>query len=159
MNLKTIAAVSALFSLAIAAPAFASPDLYLVNFRHADDAKSQRLAGQLPDVVRMAEVRAEEVVIDTTTAAKWEKAAHDAFNKDIVPVFNKWVGLPGFVAVVDADSKNVIGCLSPAADATVMARELRKMASMASGRAFKTTASTGSVSTQCPDTFNIPPTR
>jgi len=44
--------------------------------------------------------------------AKWEKGAHEAFDRDIVPVFNQWVGLPGFAAIVDAKSKRVIGCVN-----------------------------------------------
>ncbi|MGB3456449.1 MAG: hypothetical protein WBG08_01715 [Litorimonas sp.] len=159
MKLKTAAAVSALLSLIIAAPAFAAPELYIVNFRHAEDAKSQQLETQLPTVLRLAEVAAEEVVVDTTTAAKWEKAAHDAFNKDIVPVFNKWVGLPGFAAVVDASDKSVIGCLTPGADPVVLARELKTMASRAKGEAFQQAASSRTDITRCPATYNQPPTR
>ncbi len=158
MKLKTAAAISALMSLIIAAPAFASPDVYVVNFHHAKDAKSQQMSAQLPSILQMAQVEAEEVLIDTTNAAKWEKAAHDAFNRDLVPVFNKWVGLPGFAAVVDAQSKDVIGCLTPAAEASVLARELRNMASKAKGRAFASAASATSA-TQCPDTFNVMPAR
>ncbi|MEL6686938.1 MAG: hypothetical protein AAFP97_04885 [Pseudomonadota bacterium] len=156
MKLSSLAPTAALLSALMAAPAFASPDVYVVNFRHAEDASSQQLNAQLPDVLRMAEVNAEEVIIDTTTAAKWTKAAHDAFNRDIVPVFNKWVGLPGFAAVVDADSKSIIGCLTPRADADTLARELRNMAAQSKGEAVMTAASSNTI-TACPDTFNIPP--
>lgn len=156
MKLSTVATVSTLMSLLIAAPAFAKPDVYVVNFRHADDANSQQLNAQLPSVLEMAQVNAEEVVIDTTTAAKWTKAAHDAFNRDIVPVFNKWVGLPGFAAVVDAKNKSIIGCLTPRGDADTLARELRNMAAKSRGEAVMTAASSSAV-TECPETFNIPP--
>ena len=156
MKLSSVATVSALMSLMIAMPAFAKPDVYVVNFRHAEDTSSQQLNAQLPTVLEMAQVNAEEVVIDTTTAAKWTKAAHDAFNRDIVPVFNKWVGLPGFAAVVDAKNKTVIGCLSPRADVDTLARELRNMAATSRGEAVMTAASSNAV-TECPEAFNIPP--
>lgn len=156
MKLSSVATISALMSVMIALPAFASPDVYVVNFRHADDASSQQLNAQLPTVLQMAQVNAEEVVIDTTTAAKWTKAAHDAFNRDIVPVFNKWVGLPGFAAVVDADSKSIIGCLTPRADTDTLARELRAMTARSKGEAVMSAASS-TATTQCPETFNIPP--
>lgn len=156
MKLSTVATTAAFMSVLISAPAIASPDVYVVNFRHAEDVPSQQLNAQLPQVLQMAEVNAEEVVVDTTTAAKWTKAAHDAFNRDIVPVFNKWVGLPGFAAVVDADSKSIIGCLTPGADANTLAKELRNMAAQSKGEAYFSTASSSAV-TQCPETYNIPP--
>jgi hypothetical protein len=104
----------------------------------------------------MAGVNAEEVIIDTSTAAKWEKGAHEAFDRDIVPVFNKWVGLPGFAAVVDADTKRVIGCVTPEFAASEMANEIRKMATSAKGGAVLSRAST-SRTTQCPEAYNVDP--
>jgi hypothetical protein len=156
MRLFTVATVSTLLSLLIAAPALAAPEIYVVNFRHADDSKSQQLEKQIPAVIKMTNIEAEEVIIDTTTAAKWTKGAHDAFNRDIVPVFNKWVGLPGFAAVVDAKSKTLLGCLSPAEDPSLLANELRNMAHKSRGEAF-VSAATSTTLTQCPETFNAPP--
>ncbi len=154
MKLKTTAALSAILTLAIAAPAFASPDVYVVNFRNAKDVKSQQLDGQLSSAIAMAGVKAEEVVIDTTTAAKWEKGAHEAFDRDIVPVFNQWVGLPGFAAVVDADTKRVIGCVNSTFRAPEIAAELRKMASAAQGQAYMSRASVSAKTTRCPAPHN-----
>ena len=155
MKLKTAAALSALLTVAVAAPAFASPDVYVVNFRNAQDVKSQQLDSQLPVAISMAGVQAEEVVIDTSTAAKWEKGAHEAFDRDIVPVFNQWVGLPGFAAVVDADTKRVIGCVNATFSANEMARELQKMASIAKGQAFTSRASVSAKTTRCPAPHNV----
>jgi len=102
----------------------------------------------------MVGANAEHVIIDTSTAAKWEKGAHEAFDRDIVPVFNKWVGLPGFAAVVDAKSKRVIGCVNSTFSSSEMAAEIRDMASRASGSAYMSNASTGK-STQCPAAHNV----
>ena len=124
---------------AFGASAFAT-DVYVVNFRNAKDVKSQQLDGQLASALAISGVNAEEVVIDTTTAAKWEKGAHEAFDRDIVPVFNQWVGLPGFAAVVDAKSKRVIGCVNSTFDANEMAREIRQMVSRAQGSAYLSNA-------------------
>lgn len=157
MKLASIATISALLSLLIAVPAFAQPDVYLVNFRHDSDDKSQQLDRQLPTALEISRINAEHVIIDTSTAAKWEKAAHDAFNRDIVSVFNKWVGLPGFVAVVDAKNKTLLGCLSADRDATRMAQDIQTMASAATGQARLTNASTRSMGTPCPATYNKPP--
>lgn len=157
MKLSTAATLSTLLSLAIAAPAFATPDLYVVNFRHAENTASQTLDGTLSGALEISTVNAEQVIIDTTTAAKWQKSAHDAFNRDIVPVFNKWVGLPGFIAVVDANSKNILGCIDSTRNAPQIARDLEAMASIANNEARLTRASTTEAGSPCPATFNQPP--
>ena len=77
------------FALALSADAFAaSPDVYVVNFRNDANSESQVLDSQLATALAQVGGNAEEVVIDTSTAAKWEKGAHEAFDRDIVPVFN-----------------------------------------------------------------------
>ena len=139
---------------AFGASAFAT-DVYVVNFRNAKDVKSQQLDGQLASALAISGVNAEEVIIDTTTAAKWEKGAHEAFDRDIVPVFNQWVGLPGFAAIVDAKTKRVIGCVNSTFDANEMAREIRQMASKAQGSAYLSNASVSSKTTRCPAAHNI----
>lgn len=157
--MKTLSTLigAAVLTSAFASTAYAaSPDVYVVNFRNADNAKSQQLDAALPVAISIAGVNAEEVVIDTSTAAKWEKGAHEAFDRDIVPVFNKWVGLPGFAAVVDAKTKRVIGCVTPNLDANRMADNLRQMASRAAGSAYMSRASVNR-DTQCPAAYNVDP--
>lgn len=140
---------------AFGATAFAnSPDVYVVKFRHDGNIKSQQLEAELN--VAMAMVNGvEEVIIDTSNPAKWEKSAHEAFDRDIVPVFNKWVGLPGFAAVVDANTKQVIGCVNGSFSSSEMAEEIRKMASRASGQAYMSRASVGTKTTSCPAAHNV----
>lgn len=170
-HFKSIIATSVL-ACGIAIPAMASsPDVYVVNFRNANDVKSQRLDGQLASALAISGVNAEEIACDTTTAAKWEKCAHEVFDRDIVPVFNKWVGLPGFAAIVDANTKRVIGCVNSSFSANEMAREIRQMASKAQGSAYMSNAdysftleeayivktSTTAKTTQCPAAHNVDP--
>ena len=146
-----------LIAAAFGSTAFASsPDVYVVKFRADTDASSQTLDSQLASAIAMAGANVEEVTIDTSNAARWEKSAHEAFDRDIVPVFNKWVGLPGFAAVVDAKSKRVLGCVNANTDAGTMAREIGKMSAKASGKAYMSNASTRSV-TECPPAFNVDP--
>lgn len=153
--------LTALFSAAVITAAFgstafaAAPDVYVVNFRNNADSNSQILDAQLPSALSIAGVNAEQVVIDTSTAAKWEKGAHEAFDRDIVPVFNQWVGLPGFAAIVDAKTKRVIGCVNSKFDAREMANEIRKMTARTSGSAYLSNASTRIKTTQCPAAHNV----
>ncbi len=158
--MKTLTSLmgAALLTTAFGATAYAaSPDVYVVNFRNDKDANSQQLDRALPSAVAMAGVNAEEVVIDTSNAAKWEKGAHEAFDRDIVPVFNQWVGLPGFAAVVDAKTKRVIGCVNPAFRPDEMAQELKKMTAQAKGQAYMSSASVTSKTTRCPAPYNVDP--
>ena len=165
---------SAVLTFGSALPALAaSPDIYVVHFRNANDSNSARLDGQLSTALTISGVNAEEVIIDTSTAAKWEKGAHEAFDRDIVPIFNKWVGLPGFAAIVDAKSKRVIGCVNSSFSANELAEKIRQMASDATGGAYLSRAnyelpqslknnyiiytSVNSRTTQCPPAHNVDP--
>lgn len=131
-------------------------DIYVVNFTDASSAESQMLDSQLGAALTMiTNVRAEAVTIDTSTAAKWEKGAHDAFDRDIVSVFNKYVGLPGFAVVVDAKSKRTLGCVNGTFSASEIANEVNRMAMQAKGQAYKSNASTRTKTTQCPPAFNV----
>ena len=155
MKRLTSVLAATVLTTAFAAPAFAtSPDIYVVNFRNATDSNSARLDGQLSTALTISGVNAEEVIIDTSTAAKWEKGAHEAFDRDIVPIFNKWVGLPGFAAVVDAKSKRVIGCVNSSFSANEMAEKIRQMSSNSTGASYLSRASINSRTTQCPAAHN-----
>ena len=146
--------LAAALALSVAAPALAQgPDTYVVNFRNNDAAESQVLDSNIQAALQMANVNAEEVVIDTSTAAKWEKGAHEAFDRDIVPVFNKWVGLPGFAAIVDARTKRVISCINSKHSANEIASEVRQKTMMAAGQAVRSDA-TFRKTTQCPPAHN-----
>jgi len=78
---------------AFGSSAFAT-DVYVVNFRNAQDVKSQQLDGQLASALAISGVSAEEVVIDTSTAAKWEKGAHDAAYMSNASVSSKTTRCP-----------------------------------------------------------------
>ncbi|NNE57791.1 MAG: hypothetical protein HKN36_06750 [Hellea sp.] len=156
-NFVSILSVAAL-TAAFGATAYASsPDVYVVNFRNDQSAESQQLDRELNSAMSMVGGSAEQVIIDTSNAAKWQKGAHEAFDRDIVPVFNQWVGLPGFAAIVDANSKQVIGCVNSSFSSAEIAEQVRAMASRAAGNAQLSTASTRMKTTQCPAAHNTPP--
>ncbi len=156
---KLVALISATaLTAAYGASAFAaSPDVYVVNFKDSKNAESQKLDSELFSALNMVGANAKEVVIDTSNAAKWEKSAHEAFDHDIVPLFNKWVGLPGFAAVVDAKTKRVIGCVNSTFSSVEIAEQIRKMSSRASGKGYMSNASTRVKTTQCPSAHNVDP--
>jgi len=65
--------------------------------------------------------------------------------------------LPGFAAIVDADSKKVIGCVNSTFRADEIAAELKKMAAKAKGEAYRSNASISSKTTKCPAPHNVDP--
>jgi len=156
---KLVAFLSATaLTAAFGANAFASsPDVYVVNFRSDDSTESLKLDSELLSAMSMVGGNIEQVTIDSSNPAKWEKSAHEAFDRDIVPVFNKWVGLPGFAAVIDAKSKRVIGCVNSTFSSGEIADQVRKMSAKAGGSAYMSNASTRRKTTQCPAAHNVDP--
>ncbi len=152
----TLAAVAVTSAFGVSAFA-ASPDVYVVNFRDDKSAESLQLDRALNNALMMVNHNIEEVIIDTSNAAKWEKSAHEAFDRNIVPVFNKWVGLPGFAAVIDADTKRVMGCINSQFSASEIAQELSRMSAQAQGSGYMSRASTFTKSTHCPAAYNQDP--
>ena len=134
----------------------ATPDVYVVNFRNDASPQSQKLDNELYSAISMTGGNAEHVVIDTSNPAKWEKGAHEAFDRGIVPVFNQWVGLPGFAAIVDAKTKRIMGCVNSNFTSAEIADQIRSMSSRASGN-YMSNASTGMKTTQCPAAHNVDP--
>ena len=124
---------AAVFTLT-SAQAFAA-DVYVVKFRADDCQTCASMESQISSAMSMVNsANVEEVTIDTTNALQWEKSAHTAFDRNIVPQFNKWVGKTGFVAVVDAKTRRTIGCVSSKNDVYAMANFIKSAAGLPSDR-------------------------
>ena len=54
----------------------------------------------------------EYVTIDITTPSISEISAHRAFDRNIVPQYNNWLGVTGFAAIIDATTKQTLGCVN-----------------------------------------------
>jgi len=123
--------------MGLSVSADASPtDCYVVNFRNTQDMNSIRLDEKLPKALkRLSGFNIEEVVFDDTTPEKWEEGAHKAIDSDIFPVFNQWIGLPGFAAIVDANSKRVIGCVKANFSINELTENIKLLCARTSGDA------------------------
>ncbi|MBL4869733.1 MAG: hypothetical protein JKX72_02130 [Robiginitomaculum sp.] len=133
---KLTALLGAAIVTLTATPAFASnADVYVVTFRADDCQTCGALESQLKSAMSMVNSPSvEQVTIDTTNALQWEKSAHTAFDRNIVPQFNKWVGKTGFVAIVDAKTQTTIGCVSAKHDVYKMANFIKSAAGLPSDR-------------------------
>ena len=153
-KLTAILGTAILCATAATASSSERPDVYVVKFR-ADNcatcAVMEDQLGQAMNMVRSSKV--ELVAIDSTDPLKWEVSAHKAFDRDFVPQFNNWVGLTGFVAVIDRQSRETIGCISDKENKYKMASFIKASA----GLAHDQTVSNRSGQFQCPLVFNIDP--
>lgn len=87
-----------------------SHDLYVVMFRSDTCAPCRILEPNLHTALRqMNDHRIAFMNIDLGTP---EAAAHTAFDADIVPQYNQWLGITGFAAIIDADTKHTLGCVN-----------------------------------------------
>lgn len=156
--MKTFSALvgAAILSLSFASSANAGPkpDVLVVKFRADDCANCGVMENQLASAMSMVNsTKVKQVTIDTSTPILWEKSAHEAFDHNVVPIFNKWVGLTGFAAVVDARSGKTIGCVNDSDDVSKMANLIKKTA----GIAHMSPASTRATGFACPPAKNVDP--
>lgn len=144
--------LNTLLGAGLVAAAFAMPaqaaDVVVMKFRADDCATCSTMENQVDTAVAMVGTeKVSTITIDTSNAALWEKGAHEAFDKNVVPVFNQYVGLTGLTVIVDSKTQRPIGCVNSNYDAQSVASFLQR----ASGQATTTRASVRV------DNFNCPP--
>jgi len=123
--------LAALFAFGAAASAQSytapTPDVYVVMFRAdwcapckvVEPALNQALTG-------LADPRIEYVNIDIS-GGQGDWNAHAVFDRGIVQQYNMWMGVTGFAAVIDADTKQTLGCVNMTYTADAMAMHIRNL--------------------------------
>jgi thiol-disulfide isomerase/thioredoxin len=109
-----------------------TPELYVVMFR-ADwcppcKIVEPAIATALND---LRDPSIEYVEIDISDPGLSEIGAHRAFDREIVSQYNKWLGVTGFAAIVDATNKRTLGCVNRLYDAGSMATHIRNLKTFA----------------------------
>ncbi len=105
-----------------------APELYVVMFR-ADWCTPCKV---IEPVIHSAlnslnDAQIEYVTIDITTPSVSEISAHAAFDRNIVPQYNRWLGVTGFAALIDADTKQTLGCVNLLYDQTAMRNHIASL--------------------------------
>jgi len=131
---KTLAMAAALIGTTFAATisqasALATkPDIYVVMFTanwcapcRVVEPKIQQALGNLKDS------SIEYLDIDISSPALSEVGAHKAFDREIVAQYNGWLGVTGFAAIIDADTKRTLGCVNMLYDVDSMATHIRNL--------------------------------
>jgi len=126
LSLKPLAFTLGLLGMASTASA---ADIVVMKFVSDDCQTCAPMESQVDTAVAMVGQDAvKSITIDVSNAALWTRGAHDSFNADVVPVFNKYVGLTGFTAIVDPKSRKVIGCVNNNYDANQIAEFIKSAA-------------------------------
>ncbi len=115
-----------------AAKAQQRPDMYVVMFRADWCAPCKVVEPNLQQALTMLDDPSIQYInIDITDSLRSERSAHLAFDAAISSQYNQWYGLTGFAAIIDADTKNTLGCVTLIYDADTMARHIKNLKSYA----------------------------
>jgi thiol-disulfide isomerase/thioredoxin len=118
-------------SLANAYQPVATPDVYVVMFRADYCAPCKVVEPALSQALsRLSDPRIEYVHIDIG-AGNGELNAHAVFDRGIVEQYNMWLGVTGFAAIIDGDTKRTLGCINMQYDASSMAMHIRSLQTIA----------------------------
>lgn len=111
-----------------AAFANSSTDMYVVMFRADWCGPCKIVEPKLDQALKgLNDSAIEYVTIDITTPSRSESSAHRAFDRDIVPHYNGWMGVTGFAAIIDADTKQTLGCVNMVYDAAAMMMHIKNL--------------------------------
>ncbi len=108
------------------------PDMYVVMFRADWCAPCKIVEPNLERALKtLADPGIQFINIDITDPFRSERSAHLAFDAAIVKQYNQWYGTTGFAAMIDADTKNTLGCVNMVYDAGAMTAHIKNLKSYA----------------------------
>ncbi|WP_427451307.1 thioredoxin family protein [Litorimonas sp. WD9-15] len=104
-----------------------TPDVYVVMF-HADWCAPCKVVNPLLDEAlnRLRDPRIEYLRIDIS-GGSGDYNANAVFDRGIVQQYNMWLGVTGFAAIIDGDTKQTLGCVNMNYDAESMAMHIRNL--------------------------------
>ncbi len=104
-----------------------TPDIYVVMFRADWCAPCKIVEPRLQNILsNFNDPRIEYVNIDIGNG-NGELNAHTVFDRGLVQQYNTWLGVTGFAAIVDGDTKQTMGCVNMTYDQETMARHIRNL--------------------------------
>lgn len=127
---KIASAIIGLGILGASVPALATttPELYVVMFRADWCGPCKIVEPKLDTALRqLGDPSIEYITIDITTPQRSEISAHLAFDREIVPQYNGWMGVTGFAAIIDADTKQTLGCINMVYEGSAMQMHIKNL--------------------------------
>jgi len=106
-------------------------DIYVVMFRADWCAPCKIVEPRLEDVIAtLQDPKIEYINIDISAGnGAWN--ANTVFDKEIVSQYNMWMGITGFAAIIDADTKETLGCVNMTYNRDAMKRHLSNLQKLA----------------------------
>ncbi|MGB0906033.1 MAG: thioredoxin family protein [Maricaulaceae bacterium] len=122
------------------------PDVYVVMFSASWCSPCKIVEPKIKQALNtLGDPNIEYVNIDISNPALSEAGAHKAFNREIVAQYNGWLGVTGFAAIIDADTKRTLGCVNMLYDTQSMTTHIRNLKTYAM-------ANKPTTDITCPDT-------
>jgi len=102
-----------------------TPDVYVVMF-HADWCGPCKVVNPVLDQAlrQLNDPRIEYLRIDIS-GGNGEYNGHAVFDRGIVRQYNMWLGVTGFAAIIDGDTKQTLGCVNMNYDTRAMGQHIR----------------------------------
>ena len=108
-----------------------TPDVYVVMFRADWCAPCKIVEPRLEQALNnLRDPRIEYVYIDIGSG-QGDMNAHTVFDRGLVPQYNMWMGVTGFAAIIDGDTKQTMGCVNMNYETADMAAHIRALQSQA----------------------------
>jgi len=108
------------------------PDMYVVMFRADWCAPCKIVEPNIAQALRaLNDPQIEYINIDISNPSLSEISAHAAFDRNIVPQYNRWLGVTGFAAIIDADTKRTLGCVNMLYDVQSVATHIKNLKTFA----------------------------
>jgi len=109
-----------------------TPDVYVVMFKADWCAPCKVVEPNLEKALGILnDPNIEYLEIDISNPGLSEIGAHKAFDRNIVPQYNSWLGVTGFAAIIDGDTKQTLGCVNMLYDAQSAATHIRNLKTFA----------------------------
>jgi len=118
-----------------------TPDVYVVMFRADWCAPCKIVEPALGQALQtLGDPGIEYVNIDISRG-NGDLNAHTVFDRGLVQQYNSWMGVTGFAAIIDGDTKRTLGCVNMTYDTQSMAMHIKnlKTYAMANAESFDIT--------------------
>jgi len=104
-----------------------TPDVYVVMFRADWCGPCKIVEPALNQALTSLRDPGIEYVNIDISSGNGDLNAHTVFDRGLVPQYNSWMGVTGFAAIIDGDTKRTLGCVNMTYDAESMAMHIKNL--------------------------------
>ncbi|WP_162143725.1 thioredoxin family protein [Hellea balneolensis] len=104
-----------------------TPDVYVVMFRADWCAPCKVVEPALGQALQSLNDPDIEYVNIDISRGNGELNAHTVFDRGLVKQYNSWMGVTGFAAIIDGDTKRTLGCVNMTYDTQSMAMHIKNL--------------------------------